>query len=77
MQTDMSPADDYFSITPSDSADLAVMPRALAIASGGTLKVTKPNGNTDTLTVPAGVLPIRVRRVWSTGTSASGISGLV
>lgn len=76
-QTDMSPAEDFYAITPNDGTDLTFCPRALVIAVGGTLKVHKMNGNAETLTVPAGLLPIKVKRVWATGTSATGISGLV
>lgn len=72
-----APADDYFPITPADGADLSVTVRALVIAVGGDVKVTKPNGDAVTLTLPAGATPIRVVRVWSTGTTATGITGLV
>ena len=72
-----APADDYFPITPADGADLSVTVRALVIAVGGDVKVTKPNGDAVTLTLPAGQFSGRVVRVWSTGTTATGITGLV
>jgi len=71
------PASRFFDITPNDSTDLAVTTRALMVAVGGTLKVHDDQGNAHSLTVPAGVLPIRVSRVWATGTDATGITGLV
>lgn len=73
----VAPADDYFDITPDDAADLDVTVRALVLAVGGVVKVTKPNGDTATLTLPAGVIPIRVVRVWEADLTASGITGLV
>lgn len=77
LQTDMSPSEAPFSITPNDGVDLTITPRAVIIASAGTMKVTKLDGTTDTLTLPAGIFPMRVRRIWATGTTATGISGLV
>lgn len=70
------PARYFVPVTPSDSTDLTVLPRALIIANGGTLKVNDDYGTTVTLTVPAGVLPIRVARVWSNGTTATGITAI-
>lgn len=71
------PAERFFAITPHDANDLSVTTRALMVAVGGTLKVNDSNGVTHALTVPAGVLPIRVTRVFSTDTEATGITGLV
>jgi hypothetical protein len=75
-----NPATDAQLVTPSDSADLAGgLCRALYIAVGGTLKVTVVKGSDRadrTITVGAGVLPLQVIRVWSTGTSASSIAAL-
>lgn len=71
------PASRFFAITPHDSNDLAVTTRALIVSVGGTLKVNDENGTTHALTVPAGVIPIRVTRVFSTDTAATGITGLV
>jgi len=77
LQTDMSPSDDYFAITPSDTVDLPKPIRALGVAVGGTVKVTKPNGAQDTLTLPAGVFPMKVVRIWAGGTAATGLTGFV
>lgn len=78
------PAIDIVPITPNDSADISTVSvsgetrksRALYIGTGGAIKVTTANGNDRTVTVPAGILPVQVVRVWSTGTSASNISAL-
>jgi hypothetical protein len=75
-QSDNSPSEYPFSITPNDNADLAQITRAVILANGGTLKITRLDNSTDTLTLPAGSFPMKVRRVWATGTTATGISGL-
>ena len=60
-------------ITPSDSADIDVC-RAVLVDSAGDVKVTYRNGKTDTVYLAAGMWhAMYVRRVWSTGTTASGI----
>jgi hypothetical protein len=65
------------SITPADS-DLAVPCRALYVGTGGNLRVTTINGNDVTIAnVAAGtILPVSVKRVWTTSTTASNIIGL-
>jgi hypothetical protein len=46
----------------------------LYIGTSGDVTVTTVGGNDVTFAnVPVGVLPIRVKRVWATGTSATGI----
>ena len=70
-------AREYFAVTPNDSADLPSRVRALMVTSAGSLRVTRIDGNVANLTVPAGTLPIVAVRVHATGTSASGITGLV
>jgi len=70
-------ADDYFPVTPDDSNDLTIEARALVIATGGVLVVQTPAGTQRTMTVPSGVFPGRVKRVYSTGTTATGITALV
>ena len=69
------PADNQVAITPSDSTDLAYISRALFIGGAGTIRVTPTSGQSAvTYTVPAGmILPIRVSRVWSTGTTATNV----
>lgn len=68
------------SITPNDTIDIAETPRALFINVGGTLKVIAADNEDSeavTLVVTNGfILPGRIRRVFATGTTASGIFGL-
>lgn len=75
-ETIVSPADNIAVVTPSDSTDLAYVTRALIVANGGVMKVTSLAGEVVTITVPAGVLPIRVTRVWAAGLTASGITAI-
>ncbi len=69
-----SPASRAFAITPNDSTDLADVTRGLHTGSGGTI-VLILNEDTASVTlsgVPGGViLPLRVKRVLATGTTAS------
>ena len=73
-----SPAKDAFAITGNDSTDLTTSTRGIYIGGAGNLKVDMVSGNTVTFTgVLAGVVyPIRARRVYATGTTATGIIGL-
>lgn len=72
------PAITIFDITPDDDADLAQVTTALNVATPGTVRVTTADGSVSDVTVQPGVsFPIRVRRVWQTGTSATGLRGLV
>ena len=65
-------------VTPSDEADLPVLPRALFVGSGGTLAVDLADGGSVTFEgVPAGtLLPLRAGRVRQSGTTASAILAL-
>lgn len=65
-------------VTPSDSADLPNGAcRGLLIGGAGNIKINDGlSNNTVTIAVPAGVLPLRVARVFSTDTTATGISAL-
>jgi hypothetical protein len=79
----MTPAVDCVAVTPSDTADIEPYPKALrvyvptAVVGGvGTVKVTPKHASdaaTVTLAFPPGVfqVPLGVRRVWETGTSAN------
>ncbi|ADO41577.1 spike base protein, RCAP_Rcc01079 family [Ketogulonicigenium vulgare] len=73
-----SPAAQAVAITTSNTADLSVFPRALYATTAGTVRVTMMEGGAIvTLPILVGVpLPVRVRRVWTTGTTASGIVGV-
>lgn len=76
-----SPASHAAAITPDDDMDLLAVgdvPRALYCTGDGVVRVTMRNGG-DPVTLPmiAGVpLPVRVSRVWATGTTATGIVGV-
>jgi hypothetical protein len=73
-----SPADNLVAITPSDSTDLGNTSRAIYVGGAGNIVVTPAAGGSNvTLTVVAGaILPIRVSRVLSTGTTATGLVNL-
>ncbi len=73
-----SPAVGAFAITPNDGSDLALMPRALMVATAGDVSVVMKDGSPATLPalMPGVVYPLRVKRVLATGTGAGGIVGL-
>jgi hypothetical protein len=64
-------------VTPDDANDLAQICRWLLISVQGAIKVTTRGG--DTVVLPTGTLavnvwhPMMISRVWSTGTTATGI----
>lgn len=61
-------------VTPNDATDLAQTSRALFVGGAGNLRVTLLNGSEVTFrSVQPGWHPIRVNRVWQTGTSAADI----
>lgn len=66
-------------VTPHDTNDLATYPKALWIGADGNIVVI-PVENADnapvTFAVSQGVLPVQVRRVLATGTTATGIVAL-
>lgn len=69
-----SPVTGAFVVTPNDSTDIAEVSMNLYIGTGGTLKVTMMDGSVVSYAaIAAGRHPLRVKRVWSTGTSATGI----
>lgn len=74
-----SPADDAFAITPDNDEDLIQAARAVYVGTAGNLRVTTVRGSTITFAnLPAGgILPVRVRRVLATDTTAAGLVGLV
>jgi hypothetical protein len=73
-----SPIENAFAVTPNDSTDLTISTRGIYVGSSGALKVTTVRGDEITFTnLAAGIIhPIRVARVWSTGTTASSIVGV-
>jgi hypothetical protein len=73
-----SPAARTFTITKHDTNEVAEVTRALYVGTGGTLAITDAAGN-DTVLVnvaSGAILPIRVRRVKATGSTAADIVGL-
>ena len=72
------PAENFFAVTPSDSADLPFLVRSLYVGGGGDISVLNKDGQTVVFrSVPAGtVLPIRTGRVRASGTTATLLVGL-
>jgi len=68
-----------FAVTPNDSVDLTIIPKALYVGGGGTVVLRGVNSGADTTftNVAAGsTLMVRPRRVLATGTTATGIIAL-
>ena len=74
----MHPARDALAVTPSDSVNLGLAARALYIGSNGNVAVITRGGQTVTFVgiVAGTILPVRVSRVLSTGTTAGNIVAL-
>ena len=67
-----SPGERHYEITPSDSADLPRIPRALRVQTDGDVAVRDKFGTDITYPVTAGeVLPFRGVRILATGTTAT------
>lgn len=68
-----------FDITPDDGADLASVTRGLMVSAAGDVAVTFRDGSTVTLPglSPGVIYPLRVTRVLASGTTATGVKGLV
>ena len=72
-----SPAAHAFVVSPDDGADLPTTTRGVSVAAAGLVRVTMLGGETVEIYIAAGVpFPLRVVRVWATGTTATGIVGL-
>lgn len=70
-----------FAVTPNDSTDLAMYAKALYIGGIGTVVVI-PVGNADNQPVtftnhPVGYMPMQIRRVLATGTTATNIVAIL
>jgi hypothetical protein len=75
--TDTFTARGSVTVTKSDTVDLPFVSRALQIGTGGNIKMTFADGSIDTwYNVQAGIVPVQVRRVWSTDTTAAQISSV-
>lgn len=72
------PATDLLPVTPNDGADLTHVAVALYVVTGGTVVIDTVAGGTRSVVVPDfGFLPVGVRRVRASGTTATGIHALV
>ncbi|MFY9209545.1 MAG: hypothetical protein WAO69_00295 [Aestuariivita sp.] len=74
-----SPIQGGFDITPDDSGELAEVTRALMVTTSGDVAVELRNGDLLTLPglMPGAIYPLRIQRVFATGTTATGLKGLV
>lgn len=73
----IDPASGAFEVTPSDTENLEINTTAVFVGTGGDLKVDMANGDTVTFVVAAStLLPIQVRKIYSTGTDADDIVGI-
>lgn len=72
-------AEDAISITPSDSAELTKIPRALYVGGAGAIAVVTALGTAITLSgaVAGSIIPLKVKQVKNTGTTATGLIGLL
>lgn len=77
VRTLADPAGDAFPVTPSDTA--IIPSRALYVGASGDVAVVTAAGNQVVFAgVPDGsIIPVRVRKVLSTGTTATGIVSLI
>lgn len=73
-----SPAANASTIAPSDFTDLPDATRAIYVGTGGALSVELVSGDViDLSNVQTGMIyPLRVRKVRSSGTTATGLVGL-
>lgn len=73
-----SPARDIIPVTPSDSIELSTIATALYVENGGILVITTERGQSRTITVTDfAILPVGVKQVHATNTTATGIHALV
>ena len=74
-----SPVEGGFDVVPEDGVYLEKVTRALMITGAGDVAVTLKNGDAITLPglTPGVIYPIRAARIAATGTTATGIKGLI
>lgn len=64
-------------IVPNDAVDLANVTRGIYVGGAGNLKVDMVDGTVTFIGIPAGaVLPVRVKRIYVTGTTATNLVAL-
>ncbi|PYE82228.1 spike base protein, RCAP_Rcc01079 family [Pseudoroseicyclus aestuarii] len=72
------PASSLEIVVPDDDTDLPRIPRALCVGESGWVSVVTASGETGDVFIAAGVpFPLRVRRVRASGTTATGLRGLL
>lgn len=72
------PATDMLPVVPDDGTDLPEVAIALYVETGGTLSLITARGGARSVTVAdRSILPVGVRKVNASGTSASGIHAMV
>lgn len=79
-RTDTSTATFVFTITPHDTNELTAFVRGLYVGGAGDVALVCEDNSTSVtfVGVPAGaILPVRAKRVLSTGTTATNLIGLV
>lgn len=76
--TPVNPAQGGAAVTPHDTNNLAIPTRGLYVGVSGNVKVDMIDGSTLTFVgLAAGIIhPLAVRRVYSTGTTATSIVGV-
>ncbi len=73
------PSGDPFAVSLSDTVDMERVAKALYVGGGGDIVLVAEDGGAAVtfVNVPDGyILPVRVRRIHSTGTTATNIIGL-
>lgn len=67
-----------FAVSLDDNSDLATIPKALWVGTGGDVRLRGVNGQPVTFVgVPSGfIIPVRASRVFATGTTAADIVAL-
>ena len=73
-----SPATNHFAVTPANTGEFTDVARALYVGVGGDVSVVSLNDQTVVYkNAPSGtIIPIRCKRVNSTGTTATDIVGM-
>lgn len=74
-----SPVQGGFDVAPADGIDLPCVTRAVMVGGAGDLAVVLKNGDAITLPglTPGVVYPIRASQIAASGTTATGIKGLI
>lgn len=72
------PATDIMPVVPDDANDLPEVAVALYVETGGTVSIVSVRGMSRTVSVADNsILPVGVRRVNATGTTATGLHAMV